>query len=308
LLAHVPGGMYPELDRPLVLVDRDGRIEELPSIVPGDHNVPRVSPDGRKLVYMQGRQGEMDLWVYDIETETPRQLTFDGPNGVPEWSPDSLTIVFDDYAGTPFYNLHTVAADGTQDPVRLTRGDHNQDAGSWSSEGSLAYRQDGDLWVVPVVEGKAGEERQLTRTPARERAPAFSPGGSWLAFTSDETGDEELYVVPYPGPGERTKISEGGGWNPAWSRDGGELYYRCGDPERPKMMVVEMSDGRPAGEPRLMFEEPFATTIGTRNYDVMADGRFVMALRSRNEPEPVTQINLVTNWFDELKTLVPIRR
>ena len=141
-----------------------------------------------------------------------------------------------------------------------------------------------------------------------EMYPVFSPDGRWLAYTSDETARSEVYVRPFPGPGEIRPISSAGGIEPLWSAKGDELYYRQQNP--PRLMAVSV---RPAttelfGSPRELFDvSQFAPGGCHRNYDTLDGQRFLM-VKIEIEAEPsqaVTEMILVTNWFEELKRLAP---
>jgi hypothetical protein len=127
----------------------------------------------------------------------------------------------------------------------------------------------------------------------------FSPNGRWIAYVSDESGQSEVYVRPFPSSEGKWQVSSGGGHYPVWNPNGKELFYRSGD----KMMVVEAEiDGElRLEEPRMLFEKSLAWPL----YDVAADGqRFVMI--EEGEPQPtITELILVQNWGEELKRLVP---
>ena len=144
------------------------------------------------------------------------------------------------------------------------------------------------------------------QTPFSEAEPKFSPDGRWLAYVSDESGRREVYVQPFPGPGGKWQISTEGGTEPVWAGNG-ELFYRneSGD----KMMVVDITTEPTfrAGNPRLLFEGFYQGGIGGNRafYDVTPDGqRFLMVKAGEQETEAM-QINVVLNWFEELKRLVP---
>jgi Tol biopolymer transport system component len=157
--------------------------------------------------------------------------------------------------------------------------------------------------VVPPV--RADKAQPFLQTPFNESAPRFSPDGRWLAYTSDETGRWEIYVQPYPGPGGKWQISADGGMEPVWNPNGRELFYRSGR----KMMAVEITTktGFTAGKPRVLFEgEYLPTPLHFPNYDVSQDGqRFLMLKPIEQEAAAPTQINVVLNWFEELKQRVP---
>jgi hypothetical protein len=147
--------------------------------------------------------------------------------------------------------------------------------------------------------------RPFLQTPANEGGPIFSPDDHWLAYVSDESGRQEIYVRPFPGPGGKIPISTDGGTEPMWARNGRELFYRNGD----KMMAtaVETNPVFAAGKPKLLFEGHYETGIGAfePDYDVSPDGqRFLMIKASEQESAP-TQLNVVLNWSDELRRLAP---
>ncbi len=138
-------------------------------------------------------------------------------------------------------------------------------------------------------------------TPFQERSPQFSPDGRWLAYLSDETGQDEVYVVPYPGPGRKVVISTSGGREPVWSRDGRELFYRTPD----ELMVVafETATGQ-AGVPTVLFADGYARDASpgavSANYDVTPDGeRFIMV--GDADGATLGAIRVVLNWLDELE-------
>ena len=179
---------------------------------------------------------------------------------------------------------------------------------TWKSTPTTSY----DIWVLRLNEPSAGPEhsgkpRPFLYTPFTEAAPKFSPDGRWLAYASNESGRFEIYVQPYPGPGGKWPISNEGGMEPVWNPNGRELFYRSDN----KMMVVdvETKSGFSASKPRLLFDAgPYLRTSATfPNYDVARDGRFLMLKRSEQQGQAATQINIVLNWFEELKQRVPVR-
>lgn len=131
----------------------------------------------------------------------------------------------------------------------------------------------------------------------------FSPDGRWIAFTSDESGHYAMCVRSASGGGERWQVSVGGE-EPVWSADGRELFYRDGS--RWMAVAITTADGFQSGQPRLLFEGPYLNVSG-RSFDVSPDGRRFLVLRPAGEQSPPTQVNLVTNWFEELRRRVPAR-
>jgi len=187
------------------------------------------------------------------------------------------------------------------------RGSQAQQPTSWTPDGRiLAFEATtGDTgWDIRyiTVEGDATSEPFLV-TPFDERSPMISPNGRWVAYISDESGQDEIYVQPFPVGGERWLISTGGGTEPMWSRDGRELFYRNGN----QMMVVaaDTEPGYKAGTPRLLFEGQYIldTAAGHPIYGTSPDGQHF--LMSKPAEGSTGQINVVLNWFEELKRLVP---
>ncbi|MSO56749.1 MAG: hypothetical protein EXQ55_07490 [Acidobacteria bacterium] len=153
-----------------------------------------------------------------------------------------------------------------------------------------------DLWVRPL---NGTQSPQLfLRTRFTEVGSKFSPDGRWITYVSDESGQSEVYVRPYPpGPG-KWQVSTAGGEEGIWSRDGRELFYRNGN----KWMVVAVNPKRElftAGAPRLLFEGPYVN-VGGLSYDVTPDGQRFLLLEPA-EPSPITHLNVVLNWFEEVK-------
>ena len=293
--------------RMLVSVTRSG--QELPLALPQrGYQQPRISPDGR-LISVQIEERENQIWIYDTIRETLTRLTFQGSqNETAVWTPDAKRLTYySNQAGGPL-NLFWQAVDGSSRPERLTTNRLNQSPMSWSPDGlRLAYTEanapDRDIWVLDMTDGKSAP---FIKTPFTEGGAQFSPDGRWIAYASNESGRGEVYVQPYPGPGGKWQISTGGGSEPMWNRNGRELFYRSGD----RMMAVPVSTGEvfSSGRPELLFERRYVAIQFPQTfqyYDVDAKGqRFVMVKETEQSPS-TTHINIVLNWFAELKRLVP---
>jgi dipeptidyl aminopeptidase/acylaminoacyl peptidase len=179
---------------------------------------------------------------------------------------------------------------------------------SWSPDGRLLAFVDGNDISIVDVSGSDRTARVVIQSPSVERFPEFSPDGRWLAFTSNESGNEEVFVQPFPGPGRRVQITRKGGVSPLWRRDQKELFYLLPGPKPVVMSVAITTSGQElqAGEPRYLFEGDFQLTGPVRGYDVSPDGqRFFMVQRTATKPEPPIQLVLINNWFDELRSRVP---
>jgi Tol biopolymer transport system component len=305
-LVYVPGNIQ-SVQSALVWVTRDGT--EQPLAAPARaYRVPRVSPDGRRVVLAIDEQ-ETQLWLYDLSRETLTRMTFEGKsNQGPVWAPDGKRIAFQsNKEGPP--NLFWQFTDGSDGVERLTTSESAQSPSSWSSDGQLLAFVDVDsttgfvdIWVLRLSDRKA---QPFLRTSFNASGPRFSPDGRWLAYVSDESGHWEVYIQPYPGPGGKWQISVDGGTEPVWNPNGRELFYRSGR----KMMAVEISTqpGFVARKPRVLFEGDYLLTPLTfPNYDVSPDGqRFLMFKRTEAGAAAPAQINVVLNWTEELKRRLP---
>jgi Tol biopolymer transport system component/predicted Ser/Thr protein kinase len=290
----------------LVWVDRKG-VEQPLRAPPHVYWFPRLSPDRQRVaVTIDGQQ----IWLYDLRRDTLTRWTFGGTNnrtGI--WTPDGKRIAFLSNKDGP-QNIYWQRADGSGGLERLTTNPYLEAPSSWSPDGrALAFLQVSsgptgfDIWVLRMGDHEA---RPFLQTPFTETAPVFSPDAHWLAYMSNESGRNEIYVQPYPGPGGKYQISTDGGTEPVWNPKGGELFYRQGD----KMMAVEVTTQPKfsAGEPRMLFEGPYLPTPQTfANHDVSADGQRFLMLKPTGQAQASTQINVVLNWTEELERLVPTK-
>jgi serine/threonine-protein kinase len=328
-LVYVPGGVQ-VAQRRLVWVSRTGA--EQPLAAPTrTYRVPMLSPDGRHVVVAIEEQ-ETQVWLYDLFRETLTRFTFEGSTNLGAvWTRDGKRIVFESNRAGPM-NLFWQLADGSGGPERLTTSENLNIPGSLSPDGRLlAFAEVNpatgyDIWIMQMGDpspssgqapsassgqvpsagsGQVRKAQPFLRTPFNESVPVFSPDGRWLVYTSDESGRFEIYVQTYPGPGGKWQISTEGGTEPLWNRNGRELFYRSGD----KMMAVDITTqpGFAAGKPKVLFAGQYLPTPGTlSNYDVSPDGqRFLMIKPGEQAQGRPTQINVVLNWFEELKQKVP---
>ncbi len=298
--------------RAFVWVDRDGREEPLP-LPPDSYDFPLLSPDESALAVSVRNSAEEDIRVLDLARGSTSRITFGGVNRFPIWSPDGAQLVFAEGgrgSDTSRVQLASSAGGGAIDTL-LDRGE-SQYPTSWASNGQavafyITSPDTGrDLWVLPM-DGDQTPVPFLV-TPFNERAGRFSPDGRWLAYVSDESGRDEVYVRPYPpGPSQEETISTNGGRGPVWSRDGRELYYQNGE----QVMVVAVDAGGSfrASPPKLLFMGDYAQP--NRNgaiptYDVSQDGRFLMMKNAAtDEGQASAQVVLVQNFAEELARLFP---
>ena len=281
-----------------VLVDRNGRKESLP-IDAQDFTSPRFSPDGGRVAV-----GALEnVWVFEAGPGTFTPLTFEG-GFYPLWTDSGRTVLFSRDDGSDV-NIFEVPVDRANDPapVLLEDGQHRTQSVTQDGRFVMIRMNVGgqyDLWVLDR-ETENGFGPWLT-TEFLERAPTFSPGGNWVAYSSNESERDEVYVRPFPGPGGQVRVSTDGGWEPAWSPSGRELYYRTGN----QMVAVSVELGdrfRQLSQPRVLFEGRYKGYGWSRQYDPHPSGEGFLMLEADPEPAGIT---VVMNWFQgELARLGP---
>jgi Tol biopolymer transport system component len=298
-LAFTRGGQGLRYRSRLVRVDRTGQTRDITSQI-GDYAYPRASLDGKRVaVSMQGDDAR-SIWLVDTARGAATRFTFERGQWTSAWTP-SGKLSYQSKDGIKWRPLDNSTAE------ELLSSDVFW-PGSWSPDGRVlaatkpSAETQGDIWLVSA---DGGELAPLAQSEFNEVGPAFSPDERLIAYVSDESGRNEVYIQPYPGPGEKTLVSTNGGEEPVWSHDGSELFYRNGD----QLLSVPM--GEDVGAPEILFEKPFHRTrsdvVGAPNYDVTADGKGFIMLAFDDEAAPA-QIDVVLNWLEELKRLVPAEK
>jgi Tol biopolymer transport system component len=185
---------------------------------------PALSPDGRRMALCEWDGTQVDIWIHDLERSTRTRFTFDEGNQMsPEWTPDGLYVMYGD---TRSDSIKVRKADGTGSPTSVTKGREP----SLSPDGSyLVYHVQGgatqeDLWYLEL--GGQSEPQRLLVTPARESRARISRDGNYVAYVSDESGIEEIYLTRFPTGEGKWQVSTDGGNRPRWGRDGSTLYYQ----------------------------------------------------------------------------------
>jgi len=294
-LASLPA--LSEMTSALAWVDGKGAAQTLSS--PAHYfEQPRVSPDGRSIA-VANREGNPDVWVYGLDRGTLVRITFDpDEDETPVWTPDGKRVTYrrgDKVLWKP--------ADGSGTEELLATVENNPHLGSWSPDGRMlafnAIASTGEDIFLLSTDVK-GPPRPFLQTPFNERGPMFSPDGHWLAYTSDESGRDEVYVQAFPGPGGKWQISTEGGSEPVWARDGKRLFYVSGS--RLMGVAVQSEPTFAAGEPQMIFEGPYWRAhreLG--NYDVSPDGRRFLMISGKEMTQ--TRLHVVLDWFGELERL-----
>jgi eukaryotic-like serine/threonine-protein kinase len=297
-LVYVKGG--PAWIGKLSIVDRQGNSKQLD--VPAQAYGPiSLSPDGQRVaVTITGATS--DVWVYELNRGTLNRLTVEGSNYRPIWTPDGKRIIYFHNSGSNVFQMVWQLADGSDTPEALiTNNSTYSTPGSCSPDGRFLVFQESnpdtgfDLRLLPL-----NGDRKPTlwlKTKFNEWGPAFSRDGKWIAYVSDESGQYEIYVRSFAGAGKQ-QISNGGGEEPNWSRDGRTLFYR--NKLSWMSVAVQTEPEFRAEAPKILFEGPFLNVPGV-SYDVMPDGQHFLMIEENQKQPPTTQFNVVLNWLEELK-------
>ncbi len=284
-----PGGMTASYQ--VVWVDRNGKETAVP-IPPAPYNELALSPDGRRLALNGGPGGVADLWVADLARGVVTHMTT-GVHGVQSavWTPDGARIVYhtsatgrDPKTGSMRDKSFIVsrASDGSRDAETLIECQRDCVPDGFTPDGrSLIYeltRPEGsgrDIWILPLGDPRGA--RPLLSDPYRKRQASFSPDGRWLAYTSNEGGDDNVFVRPFPTGDSRWQISTPSGVEPQWSRDGREIYYR--NTAALYRVPVQTRPTFSAGRPERLFDR-VASGSGSGTYSPSADGSRILTYRS----------------------------
>ncbi len=280
-------------------VGRDGKTELLP-VPERVYGVVELSPNNQRLA-VQVADVKDYVWIYDLQRGEGHRLVGTGQRGWPKWNPseDSITFIVREGEKRSIVERRL----GAQEERELIALDSGQlRLGDWSPDGSTLVFNDiirkglGFLFV-----GQQPNIKWLEPPPGvRYWHPTFSPDGRWVAYFSDETGQQEIWIRSFPDGEQVYQVSTEGAMEPVWAPSG-ELFYHVGH----RWMVVRIST-HPRLQwdpPELAFETDYVDTPGV-SYDVSSDGRYLYVVKGTHPPDP-TRLHVVQNWFEELKRLVP---
>jgi Tol biopolymer transport system component len=295
-LLYQRGGMASRVVR----VDERGTARPLLE-APGLYNHPRLSPDGRRLaIEVQDSRGN-NIWVTDLASQATERLTREGVSERPEWSPDGRRLLYVS-SRTNDNSLWWQPADGSG-PAELllesAAANTIREAVFTPDGRGVVFRQDTpdsnrDVLLLPL----AGDRTPLPLLTSidDDKHPRVSPDGRWLAYVSNRSGSEEVYVRPISGAGARVSVSSGGGSEPLWAPDGTRIVYRAG---------ARLVRARLATSPALevvardtLFEGPYTTDPWHPNYDVTPDGTGFIMLQPVDENR---RLVMIVNWVEELR-------
>jgi len=290
-LPVAPGGEGPKL----VTVDLAGKVEPLLSqpLPFQAFSDPRFSHDGRRLILSPDNGS---LWMVDLDSQTPTLMSEDG--FYPFWSPDDREIIYGKNKTVPF-QIYRRPVDLSR-PEQLVLGlANNLRPGDWTRQGIVIYREEipgkgMDLRTMTDVDDPS-TVKPLLEGPDDELAPTVSPDGRWLAFVSNYSGSDEIYVTTFPQPGGRVQISSRGGDSPVWAPDGKTLYYFDGTAL--DAVSLETSPRLKVTGRRKIIEGDFVTYRWSRQYDIDPSGRRFVMIQTPNR----SNVEVIRNWFAELR-------
>ncbi len=292
----------------LVQVDRRGN-EEVLKAEPRRYNHARISPDGNSVALSGFDQA--GIWRWDFARETMTRLTFAAASdGYPVWTPDGRRLAFSSPRDGAFFNLYSKAADGTGADERLTEASSRQIPNAFTPDGNhLLYSVGASSREDLAVLSLDGASEPVLATEHAELNAEISPNGKFLVYESDESGDYEIHVRPYPNvDAGHWQISRDGGTRPLWAPDGHELFYLA---NRGELMKVRVQTERSFehGNAELLLPGNYYVTPSRymRTYDIFPDGEHFLMVKDAPDPTSTAVIILVQNWFQELERLVPTK-
>jgi Tol biopolymer transport system component len=290
-VAYVEGAFGAD-ERRLVMVDRTGLATPL-AAPPRPYHWPRISPDGQNIL-VTIEDSTPDLWLFDLRSSALTQITFDAGATFPVWSRDGRRVVYTSArGGAPNLFMATMPRPGPG--ARLAASPQMQIGGSWTDDDDqLAYverRPDTGRDILLVSQRDSRSARAWLASAKDESAPRISPDGRLIAYVSNETGREEVYLRSRLQTDRATLASTAGGSEPVWSANSRELFYRAGD-----AVMAAAFDERGAVRTRLLFRiEATGGTIDSPNFDVMPDGqRFIMI---QQPPRAAATLHVLMNWL-----------
>jgi Tol biopolymer transport system component len=286
--------------RSLVLVDRAGRTDSV-AVAPHRFQTARFSPDGRRIAAAVSFAGEQmgDIWMLDLERNGFTRVTFDSASLAPVWLPSGAGIVVGMWARSwpPGFAVRLVPADGSDPGEILLAAEQGQLPHHVAPDGrTLVFRRThpttrDDLWILPLDHDR--RPRPYLRGPAAEHSPVVSPDGNWLAYVSNQSGREQVFVRAFPHGGPEVLVSPEGGREPRWAPSGRELFYRSHD----GMVAVAVGSPSPfrvEGRQLLFDDGSYHRSVVGAAYDVHPNGRQFLMIRRAPE---LSRVVVVLNWF-----------
>jgi serine/threonine protein kinase len=280
---------------------------------PGPVFDPAISPDEKAIAFRRLSASGSDLWLWDLSRSAEQRFTTDASfNAAPIWSPNGDRIVFASSRSGGIFNLYQKVSTGTgEDEVLLVTG-NNKGSMRWSRDGRLIVyierdpRTKLDIWVMPVEAGAKRKPFPFLRSEFNELHGQLSADSHWMAYTSDESGQRDVYVRPFLSGEFQKKISLAGGEQPRWRGDGKELFFVGGDGKMMAVPVTVVAGTKPSfevGIPQPLFEAHLVQAPNNQlfEYDVTANGKRFLLNTAGVGSTSAPMLNIVANWDAGLK-------
>jgi hypothetical protein len=301
--------------------DAPGSSKTLPLLAkPGAYYTPRLSADGRRLALGIESGNGVDISIYDVQNDTLSRLTFAGQVSFnPVWTADGSHIAFQTRSGNS-NSISWVRSDGAGGVQKLIEGKLVTPYSISPDGRHLAYYDQNsasqfELWTMPLDMAdpdhpKPGKPEPFARSQANQMHPFFSPGGRWIAYTSDESGSNEVYVRPFPetAAGGKWQVSSGGGQVPVWSPDGRNLFFETLDNRIVEAGYTVKGDTFVASKPRVWSDQRLYAPTADQNFDLFPDGSRIAAVipLTTEQGGGSVHVTFLLNFFDELRRRVPV--
>jgi serine/threonine-protein kinase len=318
-LVYAPGGRV-GAHRRIMLVEQDGTLRPWAQERRAFDQYVAVSPDGTRLaVVVVNTAGLFEIWISEFLQPRLRRLVSapDADCFAPVWSPNSERLVYSRGGKNERDGVYWCRGDGSDRPELLVKEEDpyrgSLEPYAWSADGSKVLLErwisgaPRDVFILDLASQESGMPKltPLLDAPCLEAAPSFSPNDKWIVHSSDETGRAQVYIRAFQSEGQigpAIPITTDGGDRPVWSPDGTAIFYRS----KTRLMAVEVSpeNAMPVSDPRVVLDFNDLRLDGNDRYSILSDGRLAVIQKGEEEGD-ITRVNVVLNWFEELKRRMP---
>ena len=300
--------LNPENTQRFAWFDRAGKPSDIATDL-AQYRTYDLSPDRKRLAGHRhdAKTGKGDIWIMELDRRLSTRFTFDNAHSLaPIWSADGSHITYVSAKDGSVADIYQKLASGAANEELLLKTTENKQTLDWSRDNRfILYQATGpqtgfDLWVLPLAGDRKPEP--FLKTQFNESKGRFSPDGKWIAYTSDESGRDQVYIQPFPATGGKWQISTAGGLEPQWRGDGKELFYLSSQSQDAKLMAVPLkwTSVPEAGTPQELFSMPTGNlgVDNTNHYSVTADGqRFLVQDSTADGSQRPESITVLVNWL-----------
>jgi len=304
-LVYFPGQLE-QGNRQIIKFDLNGKETNLQAPL-NTYIEPRISPDGKKIAMVIPNGKDYDIWIYDILRKSLSRLTFGGNNRTPTWSPDGKKIAYWRYLDEGSSGIFSRNSDGSDEAEEIYKFKGRTYIDCWSADSKYLILDDASngslskISILPLDGSKKVRDFSLNNN-ITSRISSLSPDGKWLAYTSNESGKNQVYVKAFPSGMGKWQISTDTGIEPHWAPDGKTIYYTAND----KMMKVSVTTAPTfiPQAPVVLFSGYVRLDVDSGlTFDISPDGKYFISTKA-NKTESLKKITIVLNWFKEIEKLV----